>query len=416
MRPVKYIARIASRFFEKHPRLLIASQQYWLRFGYEVLDLRMASWVVRRPEWLRAKGFNPLLKLESAVAPSSEKHLEIAERLISSWCTRPKIDGTRPQVSMWDRLLASHYDELVQAIEQHHPAPLSRYLSSIFRSKAVNGFTYGSTFDDWPHRWTYLPIQIELSVVQLAEAVGILRAECHEQGEVAFWPRLMDDVELIARLEEYLAVRIEQPRHGDPRGMFFGGRFLTRETCSHLHSAYRIKLAIEQADLPNDIDVVEVGGGFGGTCYWLKQLMSDRIKHYVIVDLPEVGLVQGFFHGAPHPENVALPGETPPENFSGVQIVRHTSLDLIGFRPNVMINQDSFPEMPYKEVERYVEWASANLRGIFISLNQETYSMSGDSLQVRVPEVFGQTKNFRRLSRVTSWDRRGYVEEIYETV
>jgi putative sugar O-methyltransferase len=414
MKIVRNILRLASYYFERYPRILLGMQQYWLRFGYEILDLRMASWVVRRPEWLRARIHDPKLKLEPAVAHSGEKYTAIAERLIRSWCSKPKERGAPQQDSMWDKLLDSHYAEFAHLLEQQDPVQLSRYLSSIFRSKAVNGFTYGDTFDNWPHRWTYLPIQIELSVVQLAEAVGILRAECHEQGEVAFWRRLMDDHELIARLEAQLGIYIEQPRHGDPRGIYFGGRFLTRETCSHLHSAYRIKLAIEQARLPDAIDVIEIGGGFGGTCYWVKQLMRNQIRRYAIVDLPEVGLVQAFFHGAVNPEGVLLPGESLPESFSGVQIVRHKTLESIGFRPHVMINQDSFPEMPYKEVERYVHWASENLSGIFISLNQETYSMSGDSLQVWVPEVFSHAKSFRRVSRLTSWDRRGYVEEVYE--
>lgn len=416
MRFLRPAAQWISRSVARSPRVVILVQQWWLSFGSEVLDIRMASWVIRRPEWLRGRRYIDSLKLQPASDPADDAYIDIAHRLVRSWSSVSQSStasvGKSPG-SIWDGLIDTHYRHLVTLLGDADVAGLSKYLGQLFRSKAVDGFTYGSTFDNWPHRWAYLPIQIELSAVQLAEALGVIRAECHEQGEVAFWRRLVTEGELIDRLESALGIRIEQPRHGDPRGIVFGERFLTRETCSHLHSAYRVKVAIEAAGLAGDINVVEIGGGFGGTCYWLKRLLGGRIKRYVIVDLPEVGIVQAFFHGAENPNGVRLPGEATPEGFSGVEIVRHTDLRSIDFRPSVILNQDSFPEMPVSEVERYISWAGETLDGIFVSLNQETYSSCGGVLQVSVPEVFKRHGSFRRVSRVTSWDRRGYVEEVY---
>ena len=65
--------------------------------------------------------------------------------------------------------------------------------------------------------------------------------------------------------------------------------------------------------------------------------------------------------------------------------------------------------------ERYLRWASEHLNGLFLSFNQEAYSPFGNVHQVCVPEVVKLFPRFKRLSRDSSWDRRGYVEEVYET-
>jgi putative sugar O-methyltransferase len=412
---IKFFGRRLSRFLAKRPSLLIRIQQAWLGIGRNVLDLGMASWVIRRPEWIAGRPIAVLKLLEPASLRSSGSNLAIANRMISA--ADHKVRGDENLVSegsIWSVLRDSHYKDLIGLVEGGDADRLDKYLSGLFRDKSVNGYTYGSTFDTWPHRWHYLPIQIELSVVQLAEALGLIRAECHEQGEVAFWRKLNTEQELIEKLEGYFGIRVEQPRSGDPNGIFFGGRFLTRETCSHLHSAYKMRQAIDRKGLGNDLKIVEIGGGFGGTTFWLRKLLGSRISRHAIVDLPEVGLVQSFFLGSVEPHNLVLQGEARAGMASPLQLIPFDALSMIDFKPNVLINQDSMPEMPLKEVERYIGWASENVRGLFISFNQETYSSGGDDVQVYVPEVVSRYQQFRRISRETSWDRRGYVEEIYD--
>jgi putative sugar O-methyltransferase len=220
----------------------------------------------------------------------------------------------------------------------------------------------------------------------------------------------------MARLEQYFGFRIEQPRFGDPNGIYFGGRFLTRETCSHIYTAHRIVQAIERKGLSLPIRVVEIGGGFGGTCYWTTKLLGSRLEEYVVIDLPEVELVQALFLGKAFPDRLVLPGESSVGISSPIRLVPYNEIETVLFRPNVVLNQDSMPEMPVAEVRRYLEWISRNLDGVFLSFNQETYSKGGADLQVCVPEVVAVFPNLRRISRETSWDRRGYVEETYETV
>ena len=41
--------------------------------------------------------------------------------------------------------------------------------------------------------------------------------------------------------------------------------------------------------------IVEIGGGYGGLCYWSFKTFADRLTSYIIIDLPWVNAIQGFF-------------------------------------------------------------------------------------------------------------------------
>lgn len=415
---LKRIGRNFSSFLAKRPQLLFRIQESWLAIGYNLFDLKMADWVIRRPEWLRKKPSRLSRNLEPSIAHQQELNIELAKRTINAYqAVEPTREGNLiPTQSIWGELRQSHYAKLRALVEAGEAPPLAEFQRNIFRTETVNGYTYGTTFDGWPHRWHYLPIQIELSVVQLAESIGVLRAECHEQGEIAFWRSIFSEEALISEIETFFGFRVEQPRQGDPRGIIFGGRFLTRETCSHLHSAFRMWKAIKRDGRAGIQNIIEIGGGFGGTCYWLRKLLGSNLGRYAIVDLPEVSLVQCFFLGSLAPNALVLRGEHRSDYAGAIELIPHFLLDQIEFRPTVLINQDSMPEMPKSEVERYLSWANENLDGLFLSFNQETYSPAHGSMQVHVAEVARSFPRLRLVSRDTSWDRRGYVEEVYTSI
>jgi hypothetical protein len=127
-------------------------------------------------------------------------------------------------------------------------------------------------------------------------------------------------------------------------------------------------------------------------------------------------MVQAFFLGSIWPDSLVLPGEPLQGKTSAVQLLPHFRINNVDFQPNVLINQDSMPEMPESEVVRYMEWANGNVHGLFFSFNQETSAPWAGVPQVSVPNIISCYPRFRRISRETSWDRRGYVEEVYETI
>src|ERR1700722_5548748 len=206
-------AKALSRLLHKHPRVLFGLQRRWLRVGYEILDFTVATRVIRRPEWLR--GYSKPLPSEFAprLAPDKASDEMIAARIISSH-RQIKLREQRADVpslldSMWGTFLQEEYAALRSLVEHGDTGGLARYLSPIFLSEAGNGYTYGSKFDPFPHRWWYLPVGIELSVVTLAESVGILRAECPEQGQIAYWRNEHTEERLIEQLGSFFFLRVE---------------------------------------------------------------------------------------------------------------------------------------------------------------------------------------------------------------
>lgn len=411
-------AQAISRLLHRYPRVLFGLQRWWLRVGYDMLDLTVATRVIRRPEWLRRYSKPLPSTFAPRHAPDQTSDEIIATRIISSY-RKIKLGEHQAtlsalQDSMWGAFLQSEYAALRNLVEEGDIGRLARYLSTIFRSETVNGYAFGSKFDPFPHRWWYLPIGIELSVITLAESVGIVRAECPEQGQIPYWRSEFSEERLIGELESFFSVQIEAPRAGDARGIFFGGRFLTLETCSQLYTAHKMRDAINRGIGPSaELNIVEIGGGYGGLCYWMHQLLGTRINRYVIVDLPEVNLVQAYFLSSLKTRELTLFGEEKSTPGSRIELIPHWTLSDVDWRPNVLINQDSMPEMPEAEVARYLSWGSEKVDGLFLSFNQEAFSPWRGIPQVHVPSIISRYPRFRRLSRSPSWVRRGYVEEIY---
>lgn len=61
-------------------------------------------------------------------------------------------------------------------------------------------------------------------------------------------------------------------------------RFLSGNTCRYIYHALVIIKYIQSKFPDRMIDIVEIGGGYGGLCYWIKTLYKN-IGEYSIVDL-----------------------------------------------------------------------------------------------------------------------------------
>lgn len=407
---LKFVAQWFSRRLSRRQSLMFQIQRSGLHLAWKVLDLDAAAWVVRRPEWLRAKP-DPKHRLLPPSAPPACLDPVIAARIQSRY-RGPLTMGTAIGDGIWEAIRETHLGGLTGSLLASDPQSLTDFATNIFRTSAVNGFSYGSTFDRWPHRWNYLPLQIELSAVTLAEYLGVLRLECPEQGPIAGWRRQLTPKELMDRLEERLGFRIEHPRCGNPRGIDFGGRFLARETCSQIYTAHRMIERIDAVVQLHKVNVVEIGGGYGGLCFWLRRLLGSRAGRYAIIDLPEISAIQATFLSQALDEAIALPDEAV--SGAPVQLVLNTCLAELDFAPDVVINQDSLPEMPEAIASGYLAWVARSGTSLFLSFNQEAYAENvAEGLQNWVSALAGGIPNFRRVSRELSWDRRGYLEETY---
>jgi len=160
--------------------------------------------------------------------------------------------------------------------------------------------------------------------------------------------------------------------------------------------------------------ICEIGAGTGRVAYWS---MRFGAKSYTIIDLPQVNVLQGYYLlkglGA---DRVALYDEA--WTHSAERMVRilpaHATWERRGDEYDIVLNQDSFPEMDSDTVEDYLRWIGATSARGLLSINHESKPTYGPALvQVSVPEVIEHLGGFELLDRYPYWLRKGYVVELY---
>lgn len=382
---------------------------------------------LKRPEWLyrnrKSIPFQPLYF--SPVPEVTAEDVALCARLLAAY---QKATGTGVQTTeliskIWTVMLG-RYGKLLSALDSGDAQVLAKTLSTMFREAFVFGVGTGDTYFGSKTRvgsriWSQRYFE---DLVSLAEYVGATRTECVEQGEIG-WAFKDGAEELIAKIEKAVGIPINFPAIGAPYGIKLGETLITFEAPEHIYVAARINEAInsyvgeERGRAPH---IVEIGAGFGGTAHWLLKLRRE-VGSYTIVDLPLINVLQGYFlaqaFGA---ERVSLYGEDGAGANAAtaapalINVRPAHALDAVGAAGvDVLINENSMPEMPQHIVEGYLSWAKERVTGIFYSYNHEAHAPYEDEPQILVPEVLARIGGFKRLSRNYSWVRRGYVEEIY---
>lgn len=414
--PALLLSKAISRFLYKHPAILFATQRCALRVVSRRLDFATAFQQLKRPEWVSVPGIERSFCLDFEIAGArTDAEVTLAKRIVDSYprtVVDGKVDSGVGKDTIWKILSDRSYSRMLSIVLSGDPVAVADFFSRVFQSEAVDGFAMGTWYDSSPHRWWLWGAGVVTSIVSLAEACGLVRAECPEQGQIGY-ALSGDGLEgVLEKLDRHFGFRIESPRIGSARGISVDGRFISRETCSQLYTAERIRQAFDAQVSENaPMHIIEIGGGYGGLCYWLLKLCGNRIKNYYIVDLPATGLVQSYFLGSILNEGIEMYGAR--NEGARVVLVPHFALNSISSPINIMVNQDSMPEMPSSEVMRYLSWGARHLDGVFLSFNQEAFSIVNGTPQLLVPEYIASYPTYRRISRNTAWDRRGYVEEVY---
>ena len=305
--------------------------------------------------------------------------------------------------------------------ESRRPDHLATILASMFREGIVYGLASGNLIE---HSFSKLGSKIwslkyQDNVVSLAEYLGVVRAESTQQGVKAYG--LKDGLAaVVAKIENALGISMDFPDVGAPYGVKANRALITMEHPEHIYVALRIHDAIRDYLGEKDgsrLDLMEIGGGVGDLAYWIVKLQQIAIRTYTVIDLPIVNVMQGYFLSkALGASRVSLYGEPAREGAMMVILPTVAINSITNQDFDVLINENSMPEMSEEIVENYVRFAKNHVTGIFFSYNHEAYSVVYGKPQVLVPEVVARVGGFQRLSRNASWVRSGYVEETYKIV
>lgn len=249
-------------------------------------------------------------------------------------------------------------------------------------------------------------------LISLAEAVGAIPCENPEQGVWGFNSQI-NERELVKKIEERIGICIIPPPIDG--GLFKIGtdpyRFGERD-CNAIYTAWLMRGLLPRGDATS---VCEIGGGVGRVAYWATRLGLNK---YTLLDLPHINVLQGFFLLKALPEaNIYLYGEA--DNFatktgSSIWVMPYYSRFDNRYKSfNLILNQDSFPEIHADIVVEYLKWIKKSST-TFLSINHESQPSAGcGKLQNNISDLIAEVGGFSLESRHLYWLRKGYVTELY---
>ena len=349
-------------------------------------------------------------------SPTGED-MAIADRLLAAYraASAGAPGGAAPErADIWTDLRAgqSRFESL---LNRGDPRELAAYLCNVSRQDAARGIAQGDIEfrriqRDAGYRRFLTLIDLD-KLVCLAEAVEARAVENPEQG--VFGQALhADPSDLIRAIEERLGHDIVPP---DVDGGLLklrteAGDFSERDLTA-LYSAHLLRQTLGGGTRER---VCEIGGGVGRMAYWSSR---RGVTDYTIVDLPQVNVVQGYYLlKTLASDRVRLYGEEGVDGpFDGLRILpAHAISEDMSHEYDLVLNQDSFPEMDPGTVREYLRWIRDCCRGSLLSVNQESKPPYGEGLaHVSVAEMVEEVGGFERRQRFPYWMRKGYVMELY---
>lgn len=380
--------------------------------GKDILRGRRSAVFARPMDGVKVQG-----NFVSDIEPTAAD-VAICERLLRAYARatqdRAQYEGSQSE-DIWTAI-ARRQGAFFQVLGSNNPSQLAAYLCNMSRHDATHGTVQGEV--EYRHlkrsaRYrTYIGRMAKDKLVSLAEALGAIPSENPEQGS---WARNGDlgEADLAKKIEAALGISIIPPAIDG--GLFKVGldpyRFGERD-CNAIYTAWLMRQLLAQ---DRSVSVCEIGGGVGRVAYWATQQGIDK---YTLLDLPHINVLQGFYLLKALPDaHVLLYGESQETFASLGKAIRvmpgFTCKAGSGQSFDLVLNQDSFPEIHEGIVLDYLKWIKASAP-VFLSINHESQPNLGNgALQNNVPHLIAGMGGFSRESRNQYWLRRGYVTEVY---
>lgn len=154
--------------------------------------------------------------------------------------------------------------------------------------------------------------------------------------------------------------------------------------------------------------VIEIGPGYGIIGVILRRLGTKR---YVVIDLPIGCVLVGWLMARMFGEESVWFCNEPESKYAFAHIIPPIAISCLKPEFDVMINSDSFPEIPNDIQDEYFKLAHRVLspKGMIYSINQE--STRAEQRSISLASI--QSNLFHPIMRKIFPLRDGYVEELF---
>jgi hypothetical protein len=318
---------------------------------------------------------------------------------------------------IWKRLEEGHHQKLVQALRERRPELLSKLLSEMYQEEFLVGIDQNSIltkdiFSTDAEGTGYL-VHVKDRLVGLAEAIGCLPLENPESGR---WAEniFVDTDDLVETIETAMGIPIAPPDVGVGRyGLRTSRGIFNYRDVQALFTAWRIKELLKKSTNPC---VCEIGGGLGKVAYYCRRL---GIRNYTIIDLPQVNAFQGYYLLKSLPgEKVVLYGEDDGAGMEGLRIYPSSAFSALKDDTfDLVVNQDSMPEMGREVALNYLTEIGKKSRDRFLSINHESEArITATEAHPVMFKLIEEVGGYERIYRMPFWLRHGYTEELYKVL
>ena len=351
------------------------------------------------------------LSLDVVDVPSLSPNVALTARVHEAYRRSIADFGSAARGGLWDVLAQIYQSDFLAALGSSTDS-LDTYLAGMFKRSATHGTCQGAVEYETlraPEARRLHGLLTYDKLTSLAEAVGVRPLSNPEQ--VIAGTELDAGVDTIVASISAAIGRSIVPPPVD------GGlvKLKTRYGLLHERDLHSLLTAWSIVQLlgPN-VRICEIGGGVGKGAYWSTQLGSPSAP-YVILDLPHIAATQGYYLGRTG-LTVAMYGE-PADKVQVHVLPFHRRDQLVGSF-DVVLNQDSFPELGLEDALGYLRWMRRSKVSYFYSVNHESkppaLTVSGTLVpQHKVSELCAQVGGFSRILRAPYWLRRGYAVEVY---
>jgi hypothetical protein len=369
----------------------------------------------------------------------TEADLGYVERILAAYdLALSKAPASRPE-DIWTAI-GTRQRSFFDVLESGDHQRLAGYLCNMSRHDATQGTSQGAQeYQRLRRSGQYRRFVARMTkdkLLSLAEAVGAVACENPEQGE---WGQsvLLDPGELALRVSSIVGADIAPPMiDGGLFKISAGSDWFGERDCNAIYTGWIMTRQLG----PHGSAVCEIGAGAGRVAYWAVRF---GVEDYTIYDLPHVNVLQAFYlMKALGRDAVRLYGEADLPGV--VSILPDFACEEDRRHYDLVLNQDSFPEIDADVVRAYLRWTTRVTRWL-LSINQESRPPSSstrgtrewtrkvarslvsrnqherpdlgdDGRQNNVSDLIRESGGFGLRSRQLYWLRKGYVMELYEVL
>ena len=175
---------------------------------------------------------------------------------------------------------------------------------------------------------------------------------------------------------------------GNPRNLLYENKILNVDDLYHIYAIWQLDRYIQENNSKTNI-VLEIGGGYGNFANKFKNLR--KISKYVIIDLPEVLLLQHYYLSEMNKNykiinlidtSIDIDIETTEFDFL---LIPFNIYQKYNFKFDIIINKRSIGEMPRDVLNNYFDWLQLHINdnGLFYIVNRYAFTKSNDKNKLR---------------------------------